>query len=83
MTPSTIDTCAERLRRCQGAKAALAAALQALTTAVVNIQQQNQQTPQAAQPVLDPFSSDDPFDLGSYAGNTAFKQASAAIMPVE
>jgi len=82
---TTIDARAERLRRRQGAmadNATLAAALQALANAVASIQQNQQaQAAHAAQPVLDPFASDDPFDLASRAGDTAFKQASAAIEP--
>ena len=58
----------------------LAAALQALATAIQNLQPAVPAAPAApAVPLLDPFQVDQPFDLSSRVGSAAFTTASSAL----
>ena len=63
----------------------LAQALQALTQVLTNLQNQNPAPPAnpnanaAPAPLLDPFATNDPFDLSSRAGSLAFATACSAL----
>ena len=59
--------------------AALATALQNLATAINNMNPAQAQVRAATTPVLDPFTSNDPFDLASRAGSTAFTTACSKL----
>ena len=59
----------------------LAQAITALTAVITNLQrqQQNEQNAQTNTTIMDPFASNQPFDLGSRAGSTAYAMASAPL----